>query len=404
VAAPWMADFFHNPALRLVVIVNSTGFMIMALQTVPQGLLQRDLDYRRLSLAEAVQAFLQALFTVLAALLGYGYWSLVIAALVARTANTALLLWWKPTGFAWPRWVEIVKPLHFGSQVAVARVANAIYSQLDAILIGRFLGDHALGIYRLALNLASAPAEKIGFLLMRVTGPFFARLQTDPVQMRRYFFGISEGLAFSIIPLVCGMAALAPLIVTVFFGQQWLPAAPAVQFLALFMAIRSFTSLMQQVLTSLRHTRFLLNMSLLSFVLMPVLFYFLVPHGIGAISSAWLLATPLTSLPILAVLARRLDFSLVAYVKEIFPSLLAVGVMVGVVFSLQAVLPAHWPNSLRLGLLIATGGLVYAAILWFGFQSRIRRFIDLFRRLRSPGSAPAVSLESCEPNHPPPQK
>jgi len=49
------------------------------------------------------------------------------------------------------------------------------------------------------------------------------------------------------------------------------------------------------------------------------------------------------------------------------------------------VLPAHWANALRLALLVGTGGLVYTAILWFGFQPRIRRFIDLFKRLRSPG-------------------
>ena len=390
--SPWMADFFHNPSLQLLVVINSSGFLIMALQTVPQGLLQRDLDYRRLSIAEAVQACLQALFTVLAAWLGYGYWSLVIAALVSRTANTAMLLWWKPIPFAWPRWSEVVKPLHFGTQVALSRVTNAVYSQLDAILIGRFLGDHSLGIYRLALNLASAPAEKIGFLLMRVTGPFFARLQDDPAQMRRYFFGISEGLSFAMIPLVCGMAALAPLIVVTCFGPQWLPAAPAVQFLSLFMAIRSFISLMQQLLTSLRLTRFLLNMSLLSFVVMPVFFYFLVPYGIGPIASAWLLATPLTSLPILVVLARRLDFSILAYGRELVPAMLSAGVMTITVLLLQSVLPAHWANALRLALLVGTGGLVYTAILWFGFQPRIRRFIDLFKRLRSPDS-PAAAVQ-----------
>jgi PST family polysaccharide transporter len=382
-AAPAVAAYFRNPALRDVVILNSTGFLIMAMQTVPQGLLQRDLDYRRLSIAEAAQALTQAILTVALAWLGYGYWSLVIASLAARAAMTGLLLWWQPVPFAWPRWREVAGPVGFGSQVAGARVANAIYSHIDAILIGRLLGDAALGVYRLALNLASAPAEKIGFLILRVTGPIFARVQDQPDQMRRYLFGVLEGLAFAILPLVCGMAALADLIVQVFFGEKWLEAVPAVRFLAVFMAIRSLTSVPQQALTALRETRFLLWLSIASFGLLPVLFYFLAPRGLGAISSAWLIATPVTSLPVFVLAARRLGAPLTLYAAHLFPAAFAAAVMSIGVLALAPYLEGFgWPGPARLAVLVAVGGAVYCGILWIGFRERVERFVALFRGMR----------------------
>src|SRR5271157_4112125 len=71
--APLIAAFFKIEQLKLLVIVNSLGFFITAVQAVPQGLLQRDMDYRRLSLAEAVQAIVQAGVLVATALAGFGY-------------------------------------------------------------------------------------------------------------------------------------------------------------------------------------------------------------------------------------------------------------------------------------------------------------------------------------------
>ena len=78
--------FFHTPVLTLVIIVNSFAFFVTGFQAVPLGLLQRDLDYRRLSVAEATQSVVQAVVgSITRALLGWGYWALVsLAFFLAR--------------------------------------------------------------------------------------------------------------------------------------------------------------------------------------------------------------------------------------------------------------------------------------------------------------------------------
>jgi O-antigen/teichoic acid export membrane protein len=52
-------------------------------------------------------------------------------------------------------------------------------------VIGRTMGEAVLGTYRMAMNLASAPAEKISSLIMRTATPLFANVMDDLPQVRR---------------------------------------------------------------------------------------------------------------------------------------------------------------------------------------------------------------------------
>ena len=210
-AAPYVAAFFHNDKLLLLVIVTSLSFLITGFQMVPLGLLQKALDYRRLSLTEAAMACTQALVLMIGVLTGVGYWALVMAGgLLSGKAVSALLVnIWHPVGFGWPRWRQIVEPARLGWHLTVSRVGWAAYAQADSIVVGKVLGAGSLGTYRIATDLASAPSEKLGMLIMRVTGPFFASVQSDTATVRRYFILFSESLALSVFPMMFGIAAIS---------------------------------------------------------------------------------------------------------------------------------------------------------------------------------------------------
>ena len=83
-AAPAVAKFFRSDKLESLIVIYSITFLITGFQAVPLGLLQRDMDYRRLSVAEAIAAVSQAVVLSGCALLRLGYWSLIAAALANK--------------------------------------------------------------------------------------------------------------------------------------------------------------------------------------------------------------------------------------------------------------------------------------------------------------------------------
>src|SRR5580704_1021057 len=102
-AAPGLAWFFRSNHVAFFALTN-VGFLITGIQAVPYGLLQRDMDYRKLALLEALGVTVTACVTVATAWLGWGYWALLAGPSAGKISSAALLCYWKQVPFVWPRW------------------------------------------------------------------------------------------------------------------------------------------------------------------------------------------------------------------------------------------------------------------------------------------------------------
>jgi len=384
-AAPFIAIFFHTPVLKTVIVVGALGLFITGFQAVPTGLMQRDMDFRRLSLAEAAQAVAQALSSVFFAWLGWGYWALVVGGLVGKISNAILISIWKPVPFFLPRWKDIQAPIEMGRQTAVGRLAWSVYNYSDGMIVGRILGDAVLGYYQVAMNLASAPADKVSTLLMRTAGPLFANVQSDLVLVRRYYLIFVEALSLAVIPLMAGLIMVAPLAVPVIFNNKWNPAVVALQLLAAFMILRTLETLADQVLISQRATKFTMRMSLLNLFVMPVAFYVGAHYyGTVGVAASWIVMTPLTILPTQFILLRRIKIPFLGFMATLWPAFLSSAAMVAGIWGLQHWLASmHWYDAVKLTVEIVGGGAVYVLLLLLLFRHKLLRYVNFIRDLRS---------------------
>lgn len=393
-AAPLVALFFKADQLRLLVIVNSIGLLIMGFQSVPMAMLEKELDYRKVSLVEATQAAVMAVVTVGFALAGFAYWSLVAGPIVGRFGAAILTCWWARPRFRWPRFAEVRAPLRLGIHVAVSRLASAVYLLSDGVIVGRMLGEAALGTYQLALQIASAPADKIGLLIMRVTGPLFARVQKELESVRRYLKIVSEGLALSSFPLLFGLTIVAPEAVRVVLGPEWVSAAGPIRWLALFAGLRSMSTLMTQVLTSQRYTKFAMWVSLMGFGLMPVAFLIAARWGTTAVAATWILLSPVTILPLILKTLRVIKLPSWEYLEALSPAAMGTAAMAAVLLAWRlSGESTHFSPFWNLAMEILAGGGVYAGVLLLFYRDRLNRYVRLIRDLRR-GDPEFVTSES----------
>ena len=391
-AAPLVASFYHSDLL-LIFVVNNTLLLLTGLQAVPTGLLARDMDYRRLSLAEAASMIVQSVVTIFTAWLGWGYWALFAGNMAAKATGTILVCSWKHVGFSWPRWRDIHAPARLGGQTAIARTAWALYSQADGIVVGRILGASVLGNYRIAMNLASAPAEKIGTLLMRAATPLFANVKDDHAQVRRYYLILAEILSLIVMPLMAGLAIVTALAVPVLFGARWTAAIAPVRWLALFMVVRTMGTLTEQVLISQRMTRFTMRISIFNFMVMPVAFIAGAKwQGMGGVAAAWLALSPFTIVPLVIVLLRAIHLPYRQYIMTLVPSLAGSAAMCLAVLAVrQWLLPAAWSPRLLLITQVGVGGAVYGAVLWGFFREKVLRYARFLLEMRKRQNAAAFT-------------
>ena len=384
---PLVAAFFRTDQLIPLMIVNNMAYFITGFQAVPMGLVERDMDYRKLSLSESASGIVQSAVTVGCAFAGMGYWALLAGPMAGKATTAALIVFWKPLPFALPRRAEVASAMNFGFKIALSRLAWAAYSQADTIIIGRVLGQSALGAYRMAISMASVPSDRISMLIMRVTGPLFARVQTDLTLLRRYFLFISDALALVNFPLVFGLIVVAPDIVQV-LGPQWKTAVVPMQWLAAYMVLRTLSTLMGQVLISLHFATFTMWMSIFTSIVMPVAFYVAAHRDAGTVAMTWLLMSPITLLPLAFKLFRALRCGFGEYLTVLSPAIIASLAMTLAVLGVRHwLIPDTCPAAWRLVIQTVTGGSVYAGTLLVFYRPLVMRYFHFAMRLRSEGTA-----------------
>jgi PST family polysaccharide transporter len=104
---------------------------------------------------------LGAVATLCLALMGFGYWALILGNMVPGVITTAVILYVRPCRVAWPRFSSIREPLRFGWHLSVSTLAQNAYERLDNLVAARVLGQSALGFYGNAWELANVPLEKV---------------------------------------------------------------------------------------------------------------------------------------------------------------------------------------------------------------------------------------------------
>ena len=109
----------------------------------------------------------------------------------------------------------------------------------DYLVVGRWLGSSSLGLYTRARKLMGAPASLLGGMLDDVLFPAMARVQDDlPRLGLAYRRGVSL-VALTMLPLSALLMVLAPEVIAVALGPQWLGAVVPFQILAVGLLLRT---------------------------------------------------------------------------------------------------------------------------------------------------------------------
>lgn len=360
--APLIAKFYDTPILAPLARVMSLSCLLASMGSIHSALLTRKLDFRTQAKAGAIAALLSGAVAIVLALRGYGVWALVAQALVMTGAMSALLWTFHP----WrPSWVfnraSLSKLFGFGGFHLASTLLEMVYSKLYTLLVGRLFGARELGFYANADNTRLLPGNFMGSLVGRVALPMFSAAAHDRALLRRGIQLSIRGMMLINAPVMLGMAALAEPIVSVLFGQQWLPAVPILQVLCIAGLLYPIHAINLHALMAQGHARLMFRLELIKKVIGVGLL--VVGALYGVIGVAW--SQVVFSLVVLAVntyyTKRWLGYGAWAQLREIGPSLMAAASVAGAAY--LASRAWHAPALVQLAVLGVAGAIAYLSIL-----------------------------------------
>jgi O-antigen/teichoic acid export membrane protein len=239
VASAW-ADFMNTPELTLVLTLLAPSLLIRAASVTPRAVLLRQMRFRTIAIADVTAAVGGGALGVAVALRGGSYW-----ALVAQTLTTdvlvLLVLILAGAGIRPNLHLRYVRKIagFSGRAFAAGVLLNSISRNIDNLLVGKFQGPEALAFYGLAYRLLLLPVQLLTITVGGVLFPAFSRRAHDLTAIRSQLTRATRTLAALVLPGMALVAAAAPQLVVTLFGQDWEPAIPIVQVLAMAGAVQA---------------------------------------------------------------------------------------------------------------------------------------------------------------------
>ncbi len=221
--APAIAGFYRIAELEPVLRGVAFLFPLDGLNTVARSILTRELRFR-LFVALDVGSYIlgYAIVGVLLAWLGYGVWALVIAHLAQGflRATAMYVAARHPLRPSLDR--QAAKDLlSFGFGHSIAQIGTVLSQQGDNLVVGRWLGAAALGVYGRAYSLMVMPASAFGRIVNRVLFPVMAQVQDERHRLAGAYERALAIVGLVSLPISSFLWLVAPEFIAVVLGPGW---------------------------------------------------------------------------------------------------------------------------------------------------------------------------------------
>lgn len=361
ILAPWIYSFYQIQLgsegilyLRLL----SFSLLLLGLRGVSALLLERKLDYFRLTIVEVSEMLILQLTTIVLALKGLGVlsfiWGLLISRLLASIIFFILSPW--PIGLSFS-FAGVKKILPFGVNFQLSNIIGGLNAAIVPIFVGKVVGSAGVGLLNWAGGLAvfpRFPQEIIGRLIF----PVGSRVQDDKRILRLIIEKSTQLSCLASFPLIVGLVALAQPVTALIYTDKWIPGIPALYFFSIQSIFIILGGVLMQVLLSIGEAKAVRNISLFWMIFQWVLTVPLVlKFGFTGLAMAGMLVSATFFIPLMS-LKKKVEFEIGSHVVPYLIYSLIAG---GIAYLINFYFPAQ--RILDLFIIIGIGGLVYLGLI-----------------------------------------
>lgn len=221
-AAPLVGMLFDSDPAAQIAAVTAGMFFLQALTITPDAIMVRRFDTTRRLVIDPLRSLAYGATAVGCAAAGLGVWSLVLgtyaAAAVWLLGSWSLAGWRPGRGASLRLWRELRR---FGMPILVLSLSWRVRAVVQTAVLGRSLGEAALGQYRYGSRLGELPRTAVIQVGAFAILPAFSRISEDPERFRRGFLQAMRWSWLLAAPVTGLVVALGEPAVVVLLGEEW---------------------------------------------------------------------------------------------------------------------------------------------------------------------------------------
>lgn len=378
--APYAAKFYGNDDLENVLKVLAFTYLLIPWTSVPSSLVARNLEHKKTSKITFVTDVLASCLTLTLAFLGFGYWALVAAIVFTSVFNC----FWFNRIIEYPKLPSFIPKgteelFKFGAFVALSEVLFVAYNRVDVVIAGKFFDIAQVGLYGVAIQLATMLMIKSVPLFNVVAFPAFARMNSGTGDRNDYLIttlGFASALIF---PVFLGVSMVGEEIIGLVLGSNWVQISDLFAIIAISVPLRILAYVISPAMLAAGGARINMTNALVTLVVLTIAIVVLLPSGLAGVAMGWSIASVCVFLLTVVRGGRLLALPLRAILSAIAPALVSASLMCAAIYAATLRFPdvsgVHGLYKIPLG------ALVYVLIFWCFYRGRSEELIRVFLRL-----------------------
>lgn len=369
-SAPFIGDFFNNNILKSVLRIESITIILRSLYLVQASLIQKKLDFKKISILVASSQLVSVVFSVFAAYAGFGVWSLVVKDLTLQFMLCVLYWKYSAWNFSLRFNFELFKNMFgFGSKITLSNLLQSAFTNVESFILGHKFSPSTLGFYSQANSLGQVPIYSISMIANAVFFPVFSKI-TEEQKLIDSFSRSLISITYIAFPVIILLAVLSEHVISLLYTSRWLPSAPFLMIICLTGLINSVVHTNFTLLKSLRKggvylkSNFLINGIKLCVIIIGL------KWGLWGVLFGHLIGTYIGCGILCYFTGRVIDYGLIKQLKILLPHFL-LAVTVGF-FMYCFIQLLEW----QLFYLILVAGIAYVCVyIFLSFVFRVPGFL-----------------------------
>jgi O-antigen/teichoic acid export membrane protein len=228
------STIFAEPGVRLVLFCLAIIPIISAIGFMPLAMLERDGDFKKVSLSKVLGTASGTIATVSFAFAGYSYMSFAYGQIIAASVNAAAAIALAPHHASFRVGLNNWRTVHrFSLNVLATTGVGRIAARLQEMTLGRLLGLEALGLFSRSGNIFSMLWDSVFLVICRIMFVDFAaaaRAGTPIGPRYQHALGIFTAVMW---PTFLGLGILSGPFVLLIYGAKWVAISTVLSILCM---------------------------------------------------------------------------------------------------------------------------------------------------------------------------
>ncbi len=249
ISAPFIAGFYHEPQLTILIRVAFLALIFQSLVVVQQGLLYKEVNFKNVSKISFWAVLLSGIAGIIVSYIRRDVWGLIVQNLLFAILQT-LFFWkystWRPKLFF--SFLCVRKYLKFSMNLLGSNMLAAITDNLANLFVGKTYNSTILGHYTMANKIPYLTSGTFCYGIKRVSYSMMSTFQNDNEELSRFSQRV-VGTAFWVLaPIMIALFIFSDHFIGWLFPQEWAPTAVYLRYFCVIGFVYCFSDINQDIL------------------------------------------------------------------------------------------------------------------------------------------------------------